>query len=491
MCTSRFHNYAIGKRPEVALCGFQYVCRSCRPCWGEDRTQSTNRDELGLAPDELEDLEIAEEIFELQSHEAHQRLSQLPDDEVLRVSALLDSLSNLEAAQASRRAENNDICPIAVAHCAKRVKREKRKRKNTVDSLREGKRLKVERIGQLPPEMLSMVWSRCQDSGPRCALDLLVPDWKLCNGENPFSGKAREITQVVTYTRGVDGIASAFSTSFGHDNHIFLPTQSFDDRLLAINTFSHNETVRSFFQDGAQVFQLTQNNLPSNVTGESFATNWRDVFPMRSEHLRSILPFDDEHPGEKRTTPNGQPYIFKLLRHIVVNSPLTLANIDARSMAGPGTTLSDANLEALNNAIDLDRTSHLWLSWSQMPQLESVLLDLRIYSHDVNTDRGFVSKTEIIARAAEMGRHLRLKLLVIAGLQSYCFSTAYKAYKSYTARHVEELDEIDGEPNWVKLFICAVRPGGQLVLVDRPTDDPAPEDCTVTRSYDDDMDTDD
>ncbi|KAI1762955.1 hypothetical protein GGR53DRAFT_499497 [Hypoxylon sp. FL1150] len=366
----------------------------------------------------------------------------------------------------------------------------KRKRKRPRDtpkgSPRESKRLKVESNVQLPPEILSVIWSRCQDSGQRCAFNLLVPDWKLCDREDPLSGKARAITQVATYKRGIDGAAGVFSTSFGHDNdHIWLPTQSLNDGLLAINTFSHNETIRSFFQDGAQVFALTQNMLSSNVTDESFTTSWRDAFPMRSEHLRSILPFDDEHPGEKKRTPGGPPYVFKLLRHIAVNSPLTLTSVDARSMVGPGTTISAANLEALDNAVDLDRTSHLWLSWSQMPQLESVLLDLRVYSHDLNTDRGFLSKNEIIERAVEMGRHLRLKLLVIAGLQSYCFATAYD---SSSTEQIEQLEEIDGEPNWIKVFMPAVRPGGRLVLVDRPTDGPA--ECTANPAYDSDTDID-
>ncbi|KAI1774971.1 hypothetical protein F4818DRAFT_451906 [Hypoxylon cercidicola] len=357
------------------------------------------------------------------------------------------------------------------------------------ESPREWKRRKVECNPKLSPEMLSAVWLRCLDTEPKCAFKLLVPDWRICDGENPIHEEAPGLTQVATYMRGSDYLASTFSTTSGHDrsDHIFLPFKSLDDRLLVANMWSHNETLRLFFQEGAQVFQLGENNLPDDVTNESFLRNWRDIFPMRRDHMRSILPFDDEQPEEKRTTPKGRPYFFKLLRHIVVSSPLTLMNVDARSMVGPGTDISEANLEALNKAIDLDRTSHLWISWSKMPMLESVLLDLRIYSHDLNTDRGCISKGELIQRAREMGRWLKLKLLVIAGLQSYCFSTSYK---SYTAEQIEQADEVDGEPNWIKIFMQALRPAGKLVLIDRQFDKSSA--CTViNQGYDVDMDIDD
>ncbi|KAI1397278.1 hypothetical protein F4819DRAFT_503575 [Hypoxylon fuscum] len=310
------------------------------------------------------------------------------------------------------------------------------------------------------------------DSAPRCALDLLVPDWKACNREDPLRERALKLTRVVTYMRGVDGKGDNFTTTFGHDDgdHIFLPMKSLDDRILRINTRYHSETLRSYFNEGTQVFQLTADTIPSDATGESFLVNWRDAFPMRGQRSRSILPFDDEQPGAlKRKIPNGSPYIFKLLRHIVIHSPLALINVDARTMIGIDAKISDDNLEALNKAIDLDRASHLWLSWSEMPMLQSVLLDLRIYGHDLNTDRGCISKGEIVERAKEMGRWLRLKLLVIAGLQSYSFNTSYELY---TAKRIMEDDEVDGEPNWIKIFMPAVRPGGKLVLVDRLNEEP-------------------
>ncbi|KAI4867408.1 hypothetical protein F4820DRAFT_413539 [Hypoxylon rubiginosum] len=434
-CTSRFHesdrNHCVSRNR------FQYVCSACRTRWA-DQIQNAEQDDQDLIREGLEAARI---------------LIQLEND---------------------GRSLFGDSSSV------------KRKLDGAEESPKECKRRKVEDNTQLPPEILSTVWSRCLDSTPRCALDLLVPDWKVCNREDPIHEKLLETAQVATYTRGTDAAVSTFSTTFGHDDgdHIFLPMKSLDEGLLVVNTSCRNETVRSFFQEGTQVFQLAKNNLPTSVAGESFITDWRDAFPLRGEQLRNILPFDDEQPGEKRKTPNGPPHLFKLLRHVIINSPLSLVNVDARSMVGSGANIGEANLEALNKAIDLDRTSHLWLSWSQMPLLESVLLDLRIYSHDLNTDRGCVSKTEITQRAGEMGRWLRLKLLVIAGLQSYCFTTSYK---SYTAEQIEGDDEVDGEPNWVKVFMPAVRPGGRLVFVDRQMD---PVGYTKNHGYDVDMDVD-
>ncbi|XXG98163.1 hypothetical protein Hte_004484 [Hypoxylon texense] len=437
-CGSRFHE---GDRSQfhssVAVKGFQYVCPGCRESWIE-HTQNAEQADDGLIRDDL------------------------------------------GAAQILIQLANGGRPPLGGTSSAKR------KLDVSEESPGERKRRRVESSFQLPPEILSMVWSRCLDSNPKCALDLLVPDWKVCSREKPIHEEFLEIAQVATYTRGTDSAVSTFSTTFGHDDkdHIFLPMKSLDGGLMVVNTTCHNEIVRSFFQEGTQVFKLGESSLPTNIADEGFITDWRDAFPLRGKHLRNILPFDDEQPAEKRKTPSGPPYLFKLLRHVVINSPLSLIDADARSMIGSGTTIAEANLGALNNAIDLDRTSQLWLSWSQMPLLESVLLDLRVYSHDLNTDRGFLSKGEIIGRAMEMRRWLRLKLLVVVGLQSYCFTTSYT---SYTARRIEEEDEVDGEPNWFKVFMPAVRPGGKLVLVDRQRD---PGGYTKRQGYDVDMDID-
>ncbi|KAI0160953.1 hypothetical protein GGR52DRAFT_562311 [Hypoxylon sp. FL1284] len=422
-CTSRFHRKKVkGRYKSITRNATQYVCRRCRAHWEKRIQNAAKRDELDLICERLEAARIL-------------------------IDMVCDGRFQPEISLSERKLGAAKETP---KECAKR---------------------KIKDIDQLPLAVLSAVWSRCSDSSPRCALDLLVPDWRVCDRENPLLEKASAVTQVVTYTRCVDGGVGTFSTMFGHgdNDHILLPMKSLQDRLLVVNAWSSNETVRLFFQGGTQVFELAENHLPKDIAGEYLLENWRDMFPMRSKRLRDVLPFDDEQPEEKRKTLDSPPYIFKLLRHLVVNSPLTLIDVDAQNMVGSRTDISEAGLEALNKAIDLDRTSHLWLSWSQMPLLESVLLDLRIYSHDANTDRGCVGKAEIVERAREMGRWLRLKLLVIAGLQSYSLTTRYGSYCA-GAGQIEEDDEVDGEPNWVKIFMPAVRPGGKLVLVDRRVD---------------------
>ncbi|KAI1073662.1 hypothetical protein F5B20DRAFT_574654 [Whalleya microplaca] len=363
-----------------------------------------------------------------------------------------------------------------------------RKRKREVhkqeDNAGERKRQETERA-YLPREIISMILSRALDREPRCALDLLVPDWHICTRQTPALEEVLENTRVVTYTRGAaEGEQGTLSCNHRHhdDDHILLPMKELDERLLKIDKWCYNEAMRAYFQDSVQAFQLTADDHLPGLADESYLANWRYAYPIRGQRAQSILPYDDEHlEMAKLQTPLGAPHVFSLLRHIVVHSPLELLNVDARSALRRDTGVSDAALDTLNTAFDLDRASHLYLSWSQMPMLESVLLDLRVYSTDLNTDRGCISKKDIISRAQEMGRWLRLNLLVIAGLQSYSFFEI--KYEDITAEQVENEDGLDGEPNWIKLFAPALRPGGKLVLVDRLLDDGisfGPTDLPVT-----------
>ncbi|KAI1467605.1 uncharacterized protein F4812DRAFT_471580 [Daldinia caldariorum] len=330
---------------------------------------------------------------------------------------------------------------------------------------------KTTTVTPLPLEIISAISSRSLYCKSQCVFDLLVPDWHACEPYNPLvSNNTLNLTRVVTYTRGIAGKFGSLKTNFGHgnDGHVFLPVK-IPSRLSMINKCWNDENMRICLLEGAQIFELTADGLPHNVAEESFLKDRVDIFPIRGKHSKGILPYDDEQPGaEKKTMLSGSPLIFKLLRHIVVRSPLALMKVDARSMVGPEIQINNDNLEDLNWRIDLDRGSPIWLSWSQMPMLESVLLDLRIYSHDLNTERGCIGKGEIIKRAQEMCRWLRLNLLVIAGLKSYSFDTSYDVY---SMELIEEVDEIDGEPNWVKIFLKALRPGGQLILIDRLIDE--------------------
>ncbi|KAI1383077.1 uncharacterized protein F4822DRAFT_440765 [Hypoxylon trugodes] len=325
------------------------------------------------------------------------------------------------------------------------------------------KRKRVTRTNhQVAPEILSMILSNAMGSEPRCAFDLLLSDWSACK-----KSSSGPLMRSIIYTKGTISSASSLWETFEHHDkdHILLPTKTRDERLVMINQLCHNEVVKIFFRQSAQVFELGPDSLPDNIGEESFLDTWEEAFPIRGRRSRGILPFDDDdfRPPEK-SAPFGTPHIYDLLRHIVIRSPLTLLDLDARGLVGPKAKIGYANLEVLDMAIDLDRASPLWVSWSQMPSLESVILDLRIYSNELNTERGCIGKHEIIERAQEMGRWLRLKLLVIAGLQSYMFETSYK---SYTMEQIETEDELGSKPNWLKIFMPALRPGGKLVLLDR------------------------
>ncbi|KAI0597737.1 hypothetical protein F4775DRAFT_558390, partial [Biscogniauxia sp. FL1348] len=58
--------------------------------------------------------------------------------------------------------------------------------------------------------------------------------------------------------------------------------------------------------------------------------------------------------------------------------------------------------ETLYTLLNNDRSTSLRLSWSRMPQYESVLLDLHIYSSDLNADVRCLRKKHVIEQTQEM-----------------------------------------------------------------------------------------
>ncbi|KAJ8125327.1 hypothetical protein O1611_g8312 [Lasiodiplodia mahajangana] len=328
-------------------------------------------------------------------------------------------------------------------------------------------RRKIQRRTYLPPEIVEMVISHVAVAEPRCALNLVVPDWGICPRESPEPQAPLRISRFVTYVRGIGVRVGALSYKYEHgdNDHILAPVRDFDPSVVALNVTFYSEYTRDYYRNHTHVFTLGATDLPTGAVGQMLG----DAQPLRNLKLKTILPFDDE-PIElaKRSaglTPNP---IYQSLRHIAVHSPLELMQVDAESLPMEGDAGSQVSPEILNNALDLDRSAHLWLSWSRMPKLESVFLDLRIYSHDLNTRQRCLSKFQVMERAREMGRHLQLKILVLAGLQSYSFQVAYEGL---AVRDVEQWQEIDGEPNWIKIFRPAVRGGGKIILVDKLFDD--------------------
>ncbi|GAW20228.1 hypothetical protein ANO14919_097270 [Xylariales sp. No.14919] len=351
--------------------------------------------------------------------------------------------------------------------------RENKRPATGVSRLDSPKKRKTKCLVRFPPELMSMVIERLLEAKHVCAFDLVVPDWNICRGETPELERLRTATQIVTYTRGI-GICQAGSLSCkfhcGGEDDIFAPTVQFNKNAAVINKIFSLEYMTTFCRSHTHVFTLGINDIPGKAVEELLQNSWWDLMPLRGQRLRMILPFDDE-PNDivKMRIDVGLPPIYGDLRHIAVHSPLELMKTNACRMGEVGDIENrDRMKEAFNKALDLDRSAHLWLSWSRMPNLESVFLDLRFYSHDSNTERRSFSKTQIIQRAVEMGHHLQLRILVLAGLQSYSF---YTRFDGMTVCHVEEQDTINGEPNWIKIFRPAIREGGKLVLVDKLTDE--------------------
>ncbi|KAI8956417.1 hypothetical protein F4801DRAFT_526634 [Xylaria longipes] len=328
---------------------------------------------------------------------------------------------------------------------------------------------KIERVTYLPPEIMAMIMSRTLIAPPKCAINLVVPDWRICERETPNIEKLLGITRIVTYVRGVGFQVGTLSHQFGHGDkdHILTPVTDFDPNAFALDVKFSSEYTRQFYRSHTHVFTFGISDLPSGMVEAALGSDWESHLPLRSQRLKAILPFDDEPIDIVKRTAGPVPVpIYQYLRHIAVHSPLELMQVTTENLSWAGYVGHESETEALNNALDLDRSAHLWLSWSKMPNLESVFLDLRIYSHDLNTKRKCLSKFHVIDRAREMSRHLQLKMLMLAGLQSYSF---HVAYEGATAQDIEEWDLIDGEPNWIRLFRPAIRGGGKIVLVDRLT----------------------
>ncbi|OTB05547.1 hypothetical protein M426DRAFT_10592 [Hypoxylon sp. CI-4A] len=459
MCASRFHSRLTGQVNSTARIEYQYVCAACRDIWlGYGRIPQEDYDMGGTQA-------IGSEINV-------DRLFMALYDEA----DMLQSLS--PPSHESQEDDNSDSCTMDDQFmfldsdcCGMPHLKHELELDATGDCPRECKKQKKDISFEFPAEIRSMIFSRAMDSEPRCALDLLVPDWHVCKRHNPLLEEALEITRVVTYTRGLGDRRGTLSTNFGHgeEDHIWLPMKTLDDRLLTLDSWTREEAIRSFFLEGTHVFGLSADCFFfDGEVRDMFDNDDADVFILRGKHMVDILPFSDEvFEAPKKTLPSGSLHVHQFLRHLVIQSPLRLMELESESLVGPFTSLSQHYLDVLTDTIDMDRDSPLVLSWSLMPKLESLLLDLRTYSHDANTENEWMPKDLIIRRAEIMGEFLQLKLLVLAGLQSYSFETSYK---SYDAKRIEEDDEIDGEPNWIKIFTPAMRPGGQIVLVDRLMD---------------------
>ncbi|KAI0391379.1 hypothetical protein F5Y17DRAFT_440982 [Xylariaceae sp. FL0594] len=381
--------------------------------------------------------------------------------------------------------------PVPYSGATATTKRVKKKRSRPEPARCPPKPIKRRKTGNMnyfmPPELMSMVISHTlQAAEPRCAFDLVAPDWNICRYENEVMetklehlGRMLNSARVVTYTRGTSSKPGKISHDFDQRQreHLLTPFAILDPNAIPVNTMFSSEYLKQFHCNRTHVFTLSVDpDISSNAANRRESTSnssWRDVMPLRGQKARAVLPYDDEPADAPKVSAFlGSAPVYHNLRHIAVHSPLELMQVNAESLmtrtAGHVTNNVFGDPKGLDDALDLDRSAHLWLSWSQMPRLESVFLDLRIYSHDLNTDRRCLSRAQVVDRAREMGRHLQLRTLVLVGLQSYSFCHNSTRYDE---THIEDADEIAGEPNWIKVFRPAVRPGGKIVLVDKLVDE--------------------
>jgi hypothetical protein len=67
------------------------------------------------------------------------------------------------------------------------------------------RRRKIESVVRLPADIMAMVISETLAAESRCAVDIIVPEWKICHKVDPELKRPLMNTRIVTYTRGIDG----------------------------------------------------------------------------------------------------------------------------------------------------------------------------------------------------------------------------------------------------------------------------------------------
>ncbi|KAI0530422.1 hypothetical protein GGR58DRAFT_493545 [Xylaria digitata] len=254
-----------------------------------------------------------------------------------------------------------------------------------VSRLDSPKRRKTENATYLPPQLITMVIERLVEDEPRCALDLVVPDWNICPRKTPGLEVLPRNIRIVTYTREIGTQVGSLSCKFDHgdEDHILTPVAKFNPNAAVLNKNFSQEYMETLCRSHTHVFALGIDGLPGQAFGELFGNDWGNIMLLRDERIRAILPFDDEpsDTAKMRASPIPTP-IYEDLRHIVVHSPLELMEENAHKLGIIGDIDNRDEMGAFDDALDLDRSAHLWLSWSRMPKLESVFLDLRVYSHN-------------------------------------------------------------------------------------------------------------
>ncbi|KAK4035069.1 hypothetical protein C8A01DRAFT_48680 [Parachaetomium inaequale] len=357
----------------------------------------------------------------------------------------------------------------------------------------------------LPRDITTDILTRSLSCPPACALALLCPDWSLCRRRNPALEAVLRTTRVDTYTLPLDSTKEKgiISTTFDHAeaDHIGLglpcmrdPREKYGPRS-GMPRDLRRELVRRWV--GGSVVAVSQREEPMRVGplwGVDLEGMGEGVALLREERAVGLLPYEDDlvvlgRTGrvavcgvdwrEKEALPpsleGGEgEYLYERMRHLVVNSVLGLAEVEAEELGLlPGTWCAQTrrNLLYLQDRLEYERVAHLRLRWGALERLETLALDLRGYSLPTH---GYFYDADVV----ELARSLQgkgLKLLVIAGLRSWRF------YPGFEPADIAEAEGGKWDPtlaawvsekrgrgiNWFKMFKGALRPGGRLVFVDK------------------------
>lgn len=285
-----------------------------------------------------------------------------------------------------------------------------------------------------------------------------------------------------TYTVSSEG-RGKISTSFDHMDdrlkHIYLPSRDIThyDDLSTLQTDAEYELWKLAHQDHARDINQEFHHLNRKLDNPSLSAMIPQAHLLRDTWAAVNLPFWDNLARARElqaSKDNGENQPFHMIKHLIFNADAEFVEATAHDFVHTPDAFNGvarANEALLQARLDFEQCCGLFLRWDMMPQLESLFVDLRAYSV------GYVG-TEVLEQAAAnmSSSGLQLKLLVLVGLRSEEF------YPGHDELHIEEVEdsheeyefdpatapagELSPEPNWIRLFRGAVRPGGELILVD-------------------------
>lgn len=393
--------------------------------------------------------------------------------------------------------------------------------------------------GPLPHDILLDILTTNMTRPATCALALFCPDWNLCDhpdtnsNSNPTRARVRALeaicrsTRVDTYTLPLSPSSERggkVATVFDHGRHdhgghgtqqqgggcghgLCLPVLA-DPRLMmggganGLGLFPgwlQRELVARWAARG--VFVAGQRGKKEVVAGfaggaaaeVAVGAAARDPVGvvLRTEKAVGMLPYEDDRVDGKGRVwgvggrekdrlggEGGREYLFRRVRHLVVNCDMELAEVQATDLAVLPLNFgreAARGLMILADRLEDERRAQFLVRWEAMERLETLCLDLRGYRAPPHP---FLAEEDVVQLARSL-EGKGLELLVIAGLRSWA---------CYPGPDELEIAEVEGgiwdsqkqawmcetgpiDYNWWRLFGKAVRPGGRLVLVDKEDGD--------------------